>query len=84
MGSLQSFMSLFGFEAVTMLTRSEYFVAAVCDLRIWKEVGWGAIIYLSALSAIDPELYEAATIDGAKPLGANLARLLYPASFQQL
>ena len=32
---------------------------------IWQEVGWGSIIYLAALSAIDPELYEAAVIDGA-------------------
>ena len=32
---------------------------------IWQEVGWGSIIYLAALSAIDPQLYEAATIDGA-------------------
>jgi putative aldouronate transport system permease protein len=32
---------------------------------IWQETGWGAIIYLAALSGINPELYEAATIDGA-------------------
>ena len=32
---------------------------------IWQSVGWGTIIYLSALSAIDPQLYEAAMIDGA-------------------
>ena len=32
---------------------------------MWKEVGWGTIIYLAAISGIDPELYEAATIDGA-------------------
>lgn len=32
---------------------------------IWKETGWGAIIYLAALTAIDPQLYEAATVDGA-------------------
>ncbi|HET6484782.1 MAG TPA: ABC transporter permease subunit, partial [Spirochaetia bacterium] len=32
---------------------------------IWQETGWGAIIYLAALSGINPELYEAATMDGA-------------------
>ena len=32
---------------------------------VWKEVGWGAIIYLAAIASIDPNLYEAATIDGA-------------------
>lgn len=33
-------------------------------INIWKEVGWGAIIYLAAISAVDQELYEAATVDG--------------------
>ena len=32
---------------------------------IWKEVGWGTILYLAALSAVDPSLFEAAAIDGA-------------------
>ena len=64
-GIVTTFLSLFGFEPVTMLTRSAYFVPVYVISGIWKEVGWGAIIYLSALSAIDPELYEAATIDGA-------------------
>lgn len=32
---------------------------------VWKEVGWGAIIYLAAIASVDPNLYEAATIDGA-------------------
>ncbi len=32
---------------------------------IWKEVGWGTIVYLAAITSISPELYEAATIDGA-------------------
>jgi putative aldouronate transport system permease protein len=35
---------------------------------IWQETGWGAIIYLAALSGVNPELYEAATIDGATKL----------------
>jgi putative aldouronate transport system permease protein len=35
---------------------------------IWQNMGWGSIIYLAALSAIDPTLYEAATIDGASKL----------------
>jgi len=35
---------------------------------IWKEVGWGAVIYLAALSGVDPMLYEAAIMDGASRL----------------
>lgn len=40
---------------------------AVC-LDLWKETGWNAIIYLAAISGVNPELYEAATIDGATRL----------------
>ena len=35
---------------------------------IWKEAGWGTIIFLAALAGVDPDLYEAATIDGARKL----------------
>lgn len=38
-------------------------IAVISD--IWKELGWGAIIYIAAISGIDPTLYEAATVDGA-------------------
>ena len=34
-------------------------------INVWKEVGWGTIIYISAMTSIDPSLYEAAGIDGA-------------------
>lgn len=37
----------------------------VAGINIWKEIGWSAIIYLAAIAGINPELYEAATIDGA-------------------
>ena len=36
--------------------------------EIWKEVGWGTVIYLAAMSGINPELYESAQIDGANRL----------------
>jgi putative aldouronate transport system permease protein len=41
-----------------------WWVATYSD--IWKEVGWGTILYLAAMSGIDPALYEAAKVDGAK------------------
>lgn len=40
-----------------------WWIAAFSD--IWKEVGWGTILYLAAMSGIDPALYEAAKVDGA-------------------
>lgn len=48
-----------------MLTVPAYFRPIYVISGIWQEVGFGSIIYLSALSATDPQLYEAATIDGA-------------------
>ena len=48
---------------------------------IWKGCGWGTIIYLASLSGIDPALYEAATIDGARPMQMIVRitlPLLYP------
>src|SRR5699024_7091297 len=58
-------LSLFGFEPVSLLSRVEYFVPVYVLSGVWQGIGWGSIIYLSALTGIDPELYEAATIDGA-------------------
>ena len=52
-------------QPVSMLNEPKYFVPIYVITNIWQEVGWGSIIYLSALAGIDQELYEAATIDGA-------------------
>lgn len=49
----------------TMLNVKEYFVPIYVISGVWQEIGWGTIIYLSALVTIDNDLYEAATIDGA-------------------
>lgn len=52
-------------QRVTFLNEPRYFVPLYVITNIWQEIGWGSIIYLSALSGIDAQLYEAATIDGA-------------------
>lgn len=49
----------------TLLNEPRFFVPIYVISDIWQGVGWGSIIYLSALAGIDQELYEAATIDGA-------------------
>jgi putative aldouronate transport system permease protein len=54
-----------GGERISYFQRPEYFRLLYISSGIWQEIGWGTIIYLSALSAIDPQIYEAATIDGA-------------------
>jgi putative aldouronate transport system permease protein len=52
-------------ESVAFLTYPHYFYAIAVISSIWKGMGWGSIIYLAAITGIDPELYEAATVDGA-------------------
>ncbi len=52
-------------EPVFFLGEGRYFWWLVGVINVWKEVGWGTIIYISAMTAIDPCLYEAAAIDGA-------------------
>ena len=54
-----------GGERIGFLDDAQYFRTLYVASGVWQEVGWGSIIYLSALSAIDAQLYEAAEIDGA-------------------
>ncbi|MDF2652752.1 MAG: protein lplB [Paenibacillus sp.] len=55
----------FGIEPVNILQSSDFFRTMVIASGAWKEMGWGAIIFLAALTGISPSLYEAAKIDGA-------------------
>ncbi len=52
-------------EPIVFLAEPSYFWGLAIISDIWKELGWSAIIYLAAIAGISPELYEAATIDGA-------------------
>ena len=52
-------------EPIFFLGEGKYFWWLVGVINVWKEVGWGTIIYISAMTSIDPALYEAASIDGA-------------------
>jgi putative aldouronate transport system permease protein len=57
-----------GGEPITFMTSPDYFRGVVVLSYIWKETGWSTILYLAALLAINPELYEAADVDGASHL----------------
>ena len=52
-------------EPIFFLGEGRYFWGLVGAINVWKECGWNTIIYLAAMSAIDPALYEAAVMDGA-------------------
>ncbi len=64
-GLINDIRAWFGGERITFFQDPKYFRTFFIGSGIWQEIGWGTIIYLAALSAIDPQLYEAATIDGA-------------------
>ncbi len=52
-------------QNIDFFAHPEYFWGIVAFANNWKETGWNAIIYLAAITSIDPSLYEAASIDGA-------------------
>lgn len=57
---------------IPLLTSPRYFRGVLVGSDVWQNMGWGAIIYLSAISSIDPALYEAAQIDGCGRIGRIL------------
>ena len=64
-GIVNQILGVFGVEPIFFLGSNQWFRFTLVFTDVWKEFGWGSILYLSALTAIDPTLYEAAVIDGA-------------------
>lgn len=67
-GLFNDIIAFFGGERMDLLMISSMFRPIYIASGIWQGVGWGSIVYLSALTSIDSELYEAAYIDGANRL----------------
>ncbi len=67
-GMVNLLIRLLGGKPIFFLGNYRYFQGTMVALHVWKEFGWGAIVYLAAMTNINPELYEAATIDGANRL----------------
>lgn len=64
-GAVNNLMALLGLERQQFLADPNMFRPMIYITDIWKEAGWSCIIYLAAITGISPELYEAATVDGA-------------------
>jgi len=64
-GVVNEVVQFFGGKPFPWLMAPEWFRTIEIGSRIWQGTGWASIIYLAALSAIDPQLYEAAVVDGA-------------------
>ena len=64
-GLLNNFLGLFGIEPVFFLGSNSWFRAVIISTDIWKEFGFSTIVYLAAIAGVNPNLYEAARVDGA-------------------
>jgi len=64
-GPINGFLGTLGREPYAFLTEAAAFRAIIIIQTIWKESGWGTIVFLAALSNVDVEQYEAAIVDGA-------------------
>jgi putative aldouronate transport system permease protein len=66
-----------GGDRIAFLSNPRLFWWVVLAQNVWREIGWGTIIFLAAISQIDPSLYEAATIDGANRI-QQILRITLP------
>jgi putative aldouronate transport system permease protein len=64
-GLLNQSLRAHGWQAVDIMTNPDTFLFLLTSQAVWKDAGWGIIVFLAALSAIDPAQYEAAAVDGA-------------------
>lgn len=64
-GLINKFLVGMNMEPVSFLTEKKFFWLLIVFQNIWKETGWGTILFLAAMAGIDGQLYEAAVIDGA-------------------
>lgn len=64
-GLLNQMLRSRGWEGLDIMTNPDTFLFLITSQSIWKDAGWGMIVFLAALNAIDPAQYEAAAVDGA-------------------
>ena len=64
-GIINILLTKLGLESIFFMSKPEYFRTIYIASGIWQSAGWGTILYLAAISGIDPTLYEAAVIDGS-------------------
>jgi putative aldouronate transport system permease protein len=64
-GLINATLRSHGFEGFDLMTNPDAFLLMIVSQQVWKDAGWGIIIFLAALSTVNPSLYEAAASDGA-------------------
>ena len=64
-GPVNIILKELGFEPIFFVADPKYFRSILVITDMWKSIGWGSIVYLAAITNVDPALYEAAEMDGA-------------------
>jgi ABC-type polysaccharide transport system, permease component len=72
-GAVNALLGKFGIEPIYFLGSPKWFVFTIIFTGVWQSAGWGTVIYLAAIAGIDPQMYEAAMLDGA----GRMKRILY-------
>ena len=67
-GLINTIIKLCGGEPIAFLSKADWFVPVYVISDIWQSFGWNSIVFMAALTAVDPSLYEAARLDGASRL----------------
>lgn len=67
-GIINKAITALGFDPIFFLGSNDWFQFTIIFTDVWKEFGYGTIVYLAAITTIDPALYESATVDGANKL----------------
>ncbi|MCX7841932.1 MAG: ABC transporter permease subunit [Clostridia bacterium] len=76
-GFVNNLLDMMGLPRQEFLMSTDWFRPILIIMSMWKELGWGTIIYMAALSTVDTQLYEAAIMDGAGPL-KRIAHITIP------
>ncbi|MCZ1269021.1 ABC transporter permease [Paenibacillus tundrae] len=76
-GLVNQLIEKFGGDSIFFLGSTEWFRPMIVVSGLWKEVGWNTILYLAAITTIDPQLYEAARVEGAGRL-AQIRNITLP------
>lgn len=84
-GSVNMLLQTLGIikKPIAWMSQPQYFWGILVSANIWKEVGFGSIIYLAAIAGINPELYEAASVDGAGRM-QKIVRITLPSIAPQI
>ena len=72
-GTVNHILNMLGVSSIPFLSDEGWWIFTYVICNVWKEIGWGTIIYLAALTGVDESLYEAAYLDGA----TKFQRLIY-------